>query len=501
MKPYRNKNVFRCLIKVLAPIHVGCDEVYEPTGFVVDEAASRMIVFDPLTFLAQLSEVEKENFGQICRKGTIASILEVYKFLKGRQTPGKSVDICRGFLDHYRKTLAIPLHDEKRIRKDLNKFTIARTAFNAADKRPYIPGSAIKGSLRTAQLNNRAERKRVSPKRGRRAAKDLEKDLLEGGAFQTDPFRLVKVSDFRPVGHIDAKIVYAVNEKKKPSKFEARGPYQILEVVQPGAIFEGEITVEAPHPKAGIKTPISLENLLDSAERFYKKEKMIETSDLKQIGASDLTLPRAKTGALIRLGRHSGAESVTIEGHRDIRIMMGGGKKPKFLDHATTFWLAAGMPFKENKRNLGPFGWAEITPLDDRLSEELKETERKWRAKKSDEITQRLRAEQKAVEEEIRRKQEEERRQEEEEKRQAEIEAMTPEQREIASIRDPKVIENRVVDIYNRFGEFSEGEKINLAEALKSYWVKNDKWTKKKCTKKQWKKVQKIKGVLDCQGK
>ncbi|MCP4691133.1 MAG: type III-A CRISPR-associated RAMP protein Csm5, partial [Desulfobacterales bacterium] len=490
MKPSRDKKeVYSCLIRTLAPLHVGCDEVYEPTGFVVDEAAGRMVVFDPLIFLAQLEQGDRDKFSQICLKGTIASILETYKFLKGRRAGGRSVAMCRGLLEHYGKTLAMPLHDERRIRQELNNFTIARTAFNAVDNRPYIPGSAIKGSLRTAYLNHRAGKKRVSPKSGRRAAKDLEKDLLDGGAFQTDPFRLVKVSDFKPVGRIEAKVMYAVNEKKVPSKFQARGPYQILEVVQPGALFQGEIIVEPPPPGSGVKAPISLEKLLNGAEKFYAGEKSREGEDLGRSSIPDQTPARDEAGVLVRLGRHSGAESVTIKGHRDIRIMMGRGKQAKFKDHATTFWLASESSHKGNKRDLNPFGWAEITPLAPGQSAEIKETKRQWRKKEKNEITQRARAQQEAAEAELKREREEKEKREAEERRKAELAAMTDEQRDIAAISEPGVTENKVVETYNRIDDFPDAEKINLARALKEYWEKNNKWTKKKCTKKQWKKV------------
>ena len=32
-------------------------------------------------------------------------------------------------------------------------------------------------------------------------------------------------------------------------------------------------------------------------------------------------------------------ESITVNGHRHIRIMLGGNKKPAFKEKATTFWL------------------------------------------------------------------------------------------------------------------------------------------------------------------
>jgi hypothetical protein len=62
---------------------------------------------------------------------------------------------------------------------------------------------------------------------------------------------------------------------------------------------------------------------------------------------------------------------------------------------------------------------------------------------------------------------------------------MTPEEREIAEIRDPFVLESRVVEIYNRIDDFSGENKTKLALVLKSYWEKHGKWEKKMSSKKQ----------------
>lgn len=90
----------------------------------------------------------------------------------------------------------------------------------------------------------------------------------------------------------------------------------------------------------------------------------------------------------------------------------------------------------------------------------------------------------------------EEKQRREEEKRKAELESMTPEERDIAAVRDPSVTENRVVEIYGRIDAFSGDNKKALARALKEYWIAHGKWKKKQCSKKQWEKVQKIKEIL-----
>ncbi len=58
----------------------------------------------------------------------------------------------------------------------------------------------------------------------------------------------------------------------------------------------------------------------------------------------------------------SGAESITIEGNRSIKIMLGRGKNLT-QDHATTLWLAS--PTRKSSSNIGlePFGWSGISGL------------------------------------------------------------------------------------------------------------------------------------------
>ena len=146
----------KCYLQTLAPIHLGCDEVYEPMGFVLDEKNHQLIVYDPWSFFQQMSEPDKKKFTDICRQGTINSILQIYKFLQGRQAAGRAVAVCPGIISHYQKTLSLPLSNTKKIQQELNNFTIARTAFLAEDGRPYIPGSAVKGVLRTAYLNQQS---------------------------------------------------------------------------------------------------------------------------------------------------------------------------------------------------------------------------------------------------------------------------------------------------------------------------------------------------------
>ena len=360
-------------IKILSPVHIGCDEVYEPAGFIVDEQAGTLIAFDPLDFFRSLDAKTKENYSSICGRGNIESILELYKFMKGKHFTGHAVDVCRGLMAQYQKTLRIPLGDRRKIQQELNNFSISRTAFNPITQKPYLPGSALKGAFRTAYLNHLAKNMTVTvvDRRDKNPANALEKALLEYQSLEKDPFRLMKISDFHPVGPYRTKIIYAVNAKKIPSKFPARGPFQILEVIQPGAVFAGSIQVLEPLARDAIKTPLSAEKVFEGARVFYTKEKKREDIELK---AADLPISQIDgDGGIcpLRIGRHSGAESLTVEGHRHIKIMKKRGEKPAYSDKAITFWLASETPDSKTSNRLEPFGWVSLGPMTQTLKDEL----------------------------------------------------------------------------------------------------------------------------------
>lgn len=350
--------------RILSPVHVGCDEVYEPMGFVVDENTCTLTAFDPLEFFRHLGQQDKDRLTAICRKGSLESIMELYKFMRNKRFDGYVLDVCRGFVEHYKKSLSASIKDSKKIQQELNNFTIARTAFSPITQQPYIPGSAIKGALRTAYLNQLAVGESVPyDLKDRKAAEILEKGLLHYQDLQNDPFRLLKVSDFHPVRSCRTKIVYAVNEKKKVSNKPAKGPYQILEIIEPGAVFAGTINVLAPLTKEVIRTHLNKKALLDSAVVFYTKEKDRENNELAEIAVPADRMDSVDSPIPLRMGRHSGAESVTIDGHRNILIMQGGNRSATHGPRATTFWLASESAVNYEKSQLRPFGWVVLSTV------------------------------------------------------------------------------------------------------------------------------------------
>lgn len=341
-------------VTILTPVHIGCDDIYEPTNFRIEN--DKLIHFDTFNFIDSLNDADRKKLVDICSRGDISSLLEIYKFVRDKRVFGREISIVNHLAEHYEQVLRLPTNDVRRIKQELNNFAIARTAYTPNDNLPYIPGSSLKGSIRTAYLNKLVKEKDVRNYNGR--AKDLEAELL-GGTFNNDPFRFVKISDFIPVSNVKTKIYYAINLKKTGKR--ARGPYQILETIQQNSIFEGAINIETP--TNGNINSITAENLKEAIKNFYSSIIDEELKVFTKLNLNSELIQKLRSlkenSLLIKIGRHSGAEAVTIEGNRKITIRGPRGQNTTGSS-STTVWLASDNKNPNDNSRLLPFGWAKI---------------------------------------------------------------------------------------------------------------------------------------------
>jgi hypothetical protein len=201
-----------------------------------------------------------------------------------------------------------------------------------------------------------------------------------------------------------------------------------------------------------------------------------------------LEIANIKTNeTLIRIGHFSHVECITLDGVREPKTRSVSGRP---MPYGTTRTLANG---------LYPFGWAKLEFVD---LESVPRSENGWPFSIKDlEEKAKIKAgaaaeAAKAAEVAKQVAREAEEKHLAEEKRKAELEAMSPEERDIVLINDPDINEHQVVEIYSRIDGFSEENKIKAARALKQYWEANGKWRSKDCSKKQKVKVQKVAKIL-----
>lgn len=385
-------DVFRLAITALSPVHVGTGQDLEPTGYVID--GEDLYLFSPEAALRALSASAREELtGLLGDTPSVRMIKQVQAFFHRYSETliaesEQAMPVLPRFADDYRRRVGKTAQREESGREIINQLTISRTFTDPATQRPILPGSSLKGAIRTALLDlvNGGQR----PGHGERN-RDLQQRLFRYKQFEADPMRLVQLGDARdqtPVERYAIDVRYAVNRKRQPAfKNEPdlnvqdenlRHSLECVPLLRPQA-FVGLLGIQDVDGLTGGKLPDpslrwTFGELAAACNRFYRPILEREVCELSARGflATDwmttvqqiLTAKRDDLDAgrafLLRVGRHSGAESVTLEGVRSICINMGkdprtGRTRYERFPETKTVWLAAGDIGQ--KTDMLPFGW------------------------------------------------------------------------------------------------------------------------------------------------
>ena len=370
-------DTFRLDITPLSPVHIGSGEDLDPTAYVLDN--NSIFEFSAGAFGRVLDSAERTKLLNLVNGAKGERVLAgIQKFVFDHKEGliAHSVRALRpasGVKELYEQRLGTVAHNKT---GDINKLEIARHSSQPDTSTPVLPGSSLKGAIRTALLNrenrgNRSIRMRDSRK--------LQQHLFgyENFKFEKDPMRLVHVADTTCVmpGATDSlaaetAVVFAVNRKKREhvrsggekvrSQAERKGLYQILEVVPAlyWRMFQGSISIHAKNlqhnrlPRNEFRW--TADELATACNDFYvpifkrERAKLRDRGLLNRQWSDGLCrvdhkldeLLTTKHAFLLRVGRHSGAESVTLD------------------NEATTWWLASDRI--DANTGLLPFGWVLI---------------------------------------------------------------------------------------------------------------------------------------------
>jgi CRISPR-associated protein Csm5 len=489
-------DAYQLFITPLSPVHVGCGESYEPTNYVIDEEI--LCEFDTAAVTDILNEADRKALLELTsRRPTAEMIQAVQKFFYERRSTLlayalRCIPVLPRVAALYAQRVGQTANREADGRKVINKLELDRTAYNPVSRQPVLFGSSLKGAIRTALLDQvNAGRPAQEPKglhefQGRLFRYyDYDRDNRRMH-LERDPMRLVHVADAvwnGERGLYATHIRLAVNRKKAPvkdeqgrlrkSQAETKGLYQILECLPAWhyRAFAGQLRVQSltdlPTRLDG-KVPASdlrfdMARIAQACNAFYRPLLEEEVRQLRERGFLDphwdktlqTLLQKAeekftcREAFLLRVGRHSGAESVTLNGVRRIKIMKGKGETPDYT--AKTWWLAAEE--KDQMHNLLPFGWllVEVYPMQTDVPEwnALKDacTPYLEQARRLAEALQRKLAESAAAHREAeesrrvaeaerqRREEEERRKAQEEATRQAWLATLSPQMREVEDFK------------------------------------------------------------------
>jgi CRISPR-associated protein Csm5 len=353
------KNI-KLKVKAISPIHIGSGEVYEPTNFVIDN--NFLYYFRDEDFFDALNEDNQKLLLSILNSPRNDTFVKFHKFVKDNKNIAKQISILKikttdGIQKAYDEKIGKIVQLEKQgsnLSKVFNKFEIQRIQriqYKSQNGKisfyPYIPGSSLKGAISTAY------REFIYKKFGYKKMFQLFEDKKN---IRNHIFKYFKVAD-SIVKAQGSKIGYSVNRERFED--DDTGPHTLIEVMLKGSEFIVNISYD--------ERKINFNDIKIACNNHYKPilESMIEdeNGDCFDIGyffSDDYIkflkeLKLNKNQFLIRVGKHSGARAVTIDGLRDISIKENEYKTLHHQKQETTTWLFGDDA--ESIEDLQPFGW------------------------------------------------------------------------------------------------------------------------------------------------
>ena len=330
---------YRLSCRTLTPVHIGTGEVLEPFNYHMQN--NTLFVFNLSQFISSAEPKLRGEFLKIIDGNDIVGL---------RQFIRKHIDLEKYSL--FRIKVTPEIAREYEVKKDdiRNQLLINPFIRNETTGICYIPGSSIKGAIRTGVLNyvlrqkDREKIKReIKKEKPKWAAQKAEKLILNYKNPTDDPFRAVKISD--AILSENATFVGEVfnynPSRKRFNSIDMRVEMTEGEICNKSIDFNTEISILR-------ESEISIEMMKNACNQFYKDIAQYEHRKfykhrpaLQEVSIRLLniieTLP--ENSFIIRIGRFSHAESMTIEGLRRISVM-GKGRRFYRQEEGTTRNLA-----------------------------------------------------------------------------------------------------------------------------------------------------------------
>ena len=347
---------YNVLLTTKSPVHIGSGDSYFPFLY-IKQSDNKLMVFDEEEVLTKLSELGKsEEFNKIIKsnKGDNNKMYDDIRLLYENKITGKQISCEPNVLR--------------------NNPDIARTMYSN-DGRPYIPGSSVKGSIRTAylaykkrQFENNNDNSSIIEGKRLNAMNDKQKFSVE-----LDPFKFLKVSDFISLdfdNNTEIRAEYNLMKTGKNISSLANGA--VLEVIPSGKKFLGIITLYDPL-KSNTNERLLENDLKNSIIKFFSVlfSNVTNTEYLDKhrnivLVKSPIFSGNDEIG--IQIGKHSGAEAVSFNKElRSVKIRLEG-RNTKIDNEAYTIWVS-----KDNDNEYEFFSWCSLKFISSDEAQKLKD--------------------------------------------------------------------------------------------------------------------------------
>ncbi|MFQ5772581.1 MAG: type III-A CRISPR-associated RAMP protein Csm5 [bacterium] len=321
MKSYRLQG------EILAPVHIGTGQTWEPLEYHIDSQTKLLHRFSTEEILIDLEPSELEQFYQFNDSGDLNAV-KLFITQKARE---RSKGSNHGAI--VVTSAVAKLYDEK-IDDISNQLLIGPMIRSKSKQQVFIPGSSLKGAIRTAIISELAKNSKLpKPNPFGREVWRFEADVLRYRDAKQDPFRAVKIADADLTP--DATFICQVFNirKNREGNLDQTSIQLIHEVTHSNlsskiygekVTFETELRLDIPlMNQRAVSQKFSIEQIKNSCNRFYRDkmnmehEKFYVSSPLAEFSEELLKEPVGENECIIRVGRFSGVESVTLDEYRD----------------------------------------------------------------------------------------------------------------------------------------------------------------------------------------
>ncbi len=486
-------------LEILTPVHIGTGDELDPMNYLMREEST-----GPTCHVVNTNAwaAEYPDPDDLCARFSGGNVPQMRKFLADHLDP-EIYGIRRIATDKQIFQEYLSKRDDQRTSNQLR----LSPQMSSNGLSPIIPGSSLKGALRTAVIDWLDREQHLGLKQNQNDyIKKLERVL---GPITDNAFKQLKISDVEGWSNstilVEALEIRRKEGKTTTPKSKCEGLPSRALGSGAGATLYGKFSLGTPGQKTNGRLTLpggkswswpelcSLVNAyllprLDAEiDKFYRQPHFAKA--LPEVQRLRQELASATEGQMyLRVGHYSQIEFVTV---RDNQPLTRKGKDGTYLPHGSTRTLANG---------LYPFGWLRITPctVDEyrqgfALREAANRQAAESRLARRAEISM---EKQRKIAEKVEKEKLAQEAAEVEARRQAELEAMSPVDRQLHQLSSGKLNEHQVIELFNSLAGLEETDRLKAARAIKELWVATGKWTKKECSKKQWEKVQQLQGYL-----
>lgn len=376
-------DIYKVIIQPITPIHIGSGNEILPYEYVIRD--NYFYKINMIEIYDKFDKESKKQFENLISKG----LIEVRNWIKQNYNESwgytYKISVTSEFEKIYNKKIGGVSNKNEENELAINEFIKSFDRF-------YIPGSAVKGAIRSAYVmskgnfnynlektKDKVPRIKISFPNNKKESDTYESNTLRYRNAKQDPFKAVKITDLVS-NDLDMKVgeVRMYTYKKRENDFVKAMPvYEemikgSMENSDKNNIFEGKLQTffgfyekNALELKIVVKDIIKALNekakkMIENELKFYKKAHFKDTLDVYQ-EIEKISNSLSENEAIIRLGKGCGFESNTFY----------------YKNNGRNVEIAS----KQLSENIYPMGWAIISFLKEGENYSVKSSELKFNNK------------------------------------------------------------------------------------------------------------------------